>query len=179
MTKRDHTTAPPVWQATIPAVSEAPTPTPPAETEPLPARLERLQHPDTDPTYLLYELLRSWKAGELIALDVPANGEVARIWLRVSPILLGAADDPFHTVEGGLCDIQFKGSTPYIAQSAIPSALRAERVAGMREAAGIADGLLMRSKYLTKSGGELPVYAEDVSIAIRAAADKMEQGNVS
>ena len=137
--------------------------------ETLTDRLTRLQHPDTDPTYILYEILRAWKAGELIALDVPARGEVAQIWANGGVSDMGS----WNAIQPSDTGVP---QHPYIAQSAIPSALLAARVAGMREAAGIADGLLMQSKYLTKSGGELPVYAEDVSIAIRAAADKLEAG---
>ena len=180
MTKRDHTTAPPVWQATIPAMSDAPTPTPHAETEPLTARFERLRkdymaenpfRSDYSQARHLYccTLMNADEAGQLIALDVPANGEPARTWLDGGVSGMGS----WNAIRASDTGVP---QHPYIAQSALRSALRAERVAGMREAAGIADGLLMRSRYLTKSGGELPVYAEDVSIAIRAAADKMEAG---
>ena len=235
MTKRDHTTAPPVWQATIPAVSGAPTPTPHAETETPTARLERLRCEYSDASaallanregsrvmeltqeYLLSSdyyknaLAEAHRLGQLIALDVPANGEVARIWLN------WVNNGPVGMTR---CD---PDETEYIAQSALPSALRAERVAGMREAAGIMERPIFypqdrtgyetpamvrasiedaasgaRASYCSEynSNSERDAMAfsiiqlqstvdgakqrhKDHVAAIRAAADKLEQGNAS
>ena len=62
MTKRDHTTAPPVWQATIPAMSGAPTSTPPVETETTTGISNWRSHPDFHPAFFIQEEMnaRNW-----------------------------------------------------------------------------------------------------------------------
>ena len=102
-------------------------------TETLTARLARLQDPEIYPKEYLYELARAYESGELIALDVPENGEPARMF--VGPGCQDADQEWSINDSWGVCEEC--GATPseYIAVSAISSALRAEYVAGMRDAA--------------------------------------------
>ena len=175
-----------------PAMSGAPTPTLHAETETLIARLERLNADydaapmDHTRDQLANALMYAYRSGQLIALDVPANGDVPlphpdHLWAWCFNDAKHGGWDKWggyarQTNRFPLDERERLTGAEYISVVAHKSALRAERVAGMREAAGIADGLLMQSKYPTKFLFKLPVYAEDVSIAIRAAADKLEAG---
>ena len=139
--------------------------------ETLTARLARLQHPGTDPTYILYELLRAGKAGELIALDVPTNGTPAQIWANGGVSGMGS----WNAIQPSDTGVP---QHPYIAQSALRSALRAERVAGMREAAAWCDDY--ENNVLGWGEHRNAVIADRVAAecanGIRAAADKMEAG---
>ena len=136
--------------------------------ETLTARLARLQHPDIDPTHLLYELLRAYESGQLIALDVPANGEAARIWADEPDIFDGAGiwdDDE---------DRKGRVSHAYIAQSAIRSALLAADVKGMLDAAAECQRQAVAND--AAHNYDMALGAEHCSTAIIAAAAKRESG---
>ena len=147
MTKRDHTTAPPVWQATIPAVSEALDATA-SDDVPLP-------HPDH---------LWAWCFNH----DAKHGG-----WGKWGGYARQTNRFPLDERE------RLTGAE-YISIVAHKSALRAERVAGIREAAGIADGYerprQYRDEFLGTITGRTLTKASTISAAIRAAADKKEAG---
>ena len=136
---------------------------------------------DPDPTTYFRILADACENGELIALDVPARGEPARIWASPADIFDGA----------GMWEIAPNPVRPvpeYVAVSATRSALLAAEAKGMLEAAGFADEYVktlldgaailknnrnggMATKLVEASTG----YAE-LARRIRAAAAKLESG---
>ena len=139
--------------------------------ETLTARLARLQHPDIDPTHLLYELLRAYESDQLIALDVPANGEAARIWADEPDIFDGAGiwdDDE---------DRKGRVSHAYIAQSAIRSALLAADVKGLLDAAAWCDDYQDNAPGWgeDRNAAVAEQAAKDCAIGIRAIAATRER----
>ena len=97
----------------------------------------------------------AWRGGQLVALDVPENGEPAQVNVGIIP-------------------------RPYIAVSAIRSALLAAEAKGLMAAAVISDShersRQYRDELLGTITGRTFTKASTISAAIRAAAANRESG---